>query len=89
MGFYFQLQGNFGFCSALQDLPAVPQPVAETLKAYGDIFQEPTSLPPSRIHDHSFTLHEGVQPISVQPYRYPFYQKEEIEKIIQELLHAI
>jgi len=83
MGFYFQLQGNFGFCSALQDLLAVPQPVAETLKAYGDIFQEPTSLPPSRIHDHSFTLHEGVQ-----PYRYPFYQKEEIEKIIQELLHA-
>jgi hypothetical protein len=30
----------------------------------------------------------GVQPVSVRPYCYPFYQKVEIEKIICELLDS-
>jgi hypothetical protein len=29
-----------------------------------------------------------VQPVSVRPYRYPYYQKEEIEKIVKELLES-
>jgi len=31
-------------------------------------------------------LKEGTSPISVRPYRYPYYQKSEIEKLIKELL---
>eukprot|EP00253_Pinus_taeda_P032665 PITA_32665 len=46
-------------------------------------------LPPSRgEHDHSITLVPGAQPPNVRPYRYPFTQKNEIEKIIKELLEA-
>jgi len=56
------------------------------LANYDDIFKEPTELPPHKAHDHSITLQEGVQPVSVRPYRYPYYQKEEIEKIVKELL---
>jgi hypothetical protein len=55
---------------------------------FADIFQEPQGLPPHRAHDHSVPLQEGAQPVSVRPYRYLYYQKEEIEKIVRELLDS-
>jgi hypothetical protein len=63
-------------------------PLADLLQKYAAVFQEPKQLPPPRQHDHSIPLLEGTQPVSVRPYRYPFYQKEEIEKIVKELLQA-
>lgn len=61
-------------------------PLADLLQKYAAVFQEPKLLPPPRQHDHSIPLVEGTQPVSVRPYRYPFYQKEEIERIVKELL---
>eukprot|EP00253_Pinus_taeda_P016779 PITA_16779 len=53
------------------------------------VFDKPHELPPSRgEHDHSITLVPGAQPPNVHPYRYLFAQKNEIEKIIKELLEA-
>eukprot|EP00253_Pinus_taeda_P021673 PITA_21673 len=52
-------------------------------------FDKPHELPPLRgKHDHSITLVPGAQPPNVRPHRYPFAQKNEIEKIIKELLEA-
>eukprot|EP00253_Pinus_taeda_P031725 PITA_31725 len=49
----------------------------------------PHELPPSRgEHDHRITLVTGAQPPNVHPYRYPFTQKNDIEKIIKELSEA-
>jgi len=62
--------------------------VAALLRTFVDVFTEPIALPPRRPHDHSITLQPGAQPVSVRPYRYPFYQKAEIEKIVKELLHT-
>ncbi|KAL4576939.1 hypothetical protein LXL04_013040 [Taraxacum kok-saghyz] len=50
------------------------------------VFAEPTSLPPSRTHDHSISLLSPHAPICVRPYRYPHIQKTEIERQVQELL---
>ena len=51
------------------------------------MFDLPTGLSPSHEeHDHSIPFIPGSQPPNVRPYRYPFAQKNEIEKIIQELL---
>jgi hypothetical protein len=61
----------------------VPPHVAALLKDFGDVFKEPTDLPPRRVQDHSITLQPGAQPVSIRPYRYPFY-----EKIVKELLHT-
>lgn len=58
------------------------------LAKYSDLFQVPTQLPPSRSQDHRIELFPNTTPISVRPYRYPHFQKEEIEKIVQELLEA-
>jgi hypothetical protein len=39
-------------------------------------------------HDHSIPLVPGSLPPNVFPYHHPFSQKNEIEKIVQELLVA-
>jgi hypothetical protein len=69
--------------------PLIPAVVAAILEAYDDVFQEPKGLPPPhRAQDHSIPLQERAKLVSVRPYRYPFYQNEEIEKIVQELLDS-
>jgi hypothetical protein len=56
------------------------------LQQFSNVFQEPTELPPPRQHDYQIPLLEGAQPVSVRPYRYPFYQKTEIEKIVKNFV---
>ncbi|CAN0904661.1 Retrovirus-related Pol polyprotein from transposon 17.6 [Linum grandiflorum] len=58
------------------------------LAEYGDLFREPSSLPPNRREDHRIPLDPGSQPVNSRPYRYPHYLKEEISKLVQEMLHT-
>ncbi|KAF5475537.1 hypothetical protein F2P56_007335 [Juglans regia] len=58
------------------------------LKEYEDMFQEPSSLPPTSEVDHCITLNEGTEPIKVCPYRNAHFQKAEIEKQVQEMLDS-
>ena len=46
----------------------------------------PSGLPPHRSVDHRIHLVEGTNPINVRPYRYPQFQKTEMEKLIWEML---
>ncbi|KAF5447657.1 hypothetical protein F2P56_033191, partial [Juglans regia] len=64
----------------------LPPLVQKLLGHYEDVFGDPKGLPPQRSHDHSITLNPNTNPISVRPYRYPYFQKDEIEKIVRELL---
>lgn len=52
------------------------------LAQYFVFFQVHAQLPPSRSQDHRIELFPNTTPVSVRPYRYPHFQKEEIEKII-------
>ncbi|WVZ13617.1 hypothetical protein V8G54_011183 [Vigna mungo] len=63
----------------------MPQ-IATLLHKYSQLFQKPTSLPPSRSMDHQIHLLPDSSPVSVRPYRYPHFQKAEIEKQIEEML---
>ncbi|KAI0523375.1 hypothetical protein KFK09_005770 [Dendrobium nobile] len=67
------------------DIPQVVQPL---IQQYKEVFQPPQGLPPPREQEHAILLKEGVSPISVRPYRYPQIQKDEIEKLIKEMLEA-
>jgi hypothetical protein len=61
---------------------------SELLGQFQKVFEEPQGLPPIRSHDHQIVLKEGSQLILVRPYRYPHYQKGEIEKIVKDLLES-
>lgn len=58
------------------------------LREFEDLFTEPHSLPPKRDRDHAIQLVEGAQPPNVRPYRYPPFQKNEVERIVKEMLSA-
>ncbi|XP_039138145.1 uncharacterized protein LOC120275588 [Dioscorea cayenensis subsp. rotundata] len=53
---------------------------------FSEIFKTPTGLPPPRAQDHCITLTPGAPPVNVKPYRYPYFQKSEIEKLVGEML---
>jgi hypothetical protein len=69
------------------ETPPVPQDLQALLSKHQTVFSTPQGLPPSRgVHDHSIPLVPGSLPPNIHPYRHPFAQKNEIEKMVQELL---
>ncbi|XP_017442721.2 uncharacterized protein LOC108347805 [Vigna angularis] len=66
--------------------PNLPSDLVLLLQNYAQVFQMPSGLPPTRDHDHSIPLLEGVQPVKIKPYRYPHSQKAQIESMIQQML---
>lgn len=58
----------------------------ELLKHHESLFEKPQKLPPQRSHDHQILLQPGAGLVSVKPYRYPFYQKTEIEEQVEDML---
>jgi hypothetical protein len=52
------------------------------------IFEEPKRLPPIRTRDHRILLKGNTKPVCVRPYRYLYYQKTEIEKIVWDFLKS-
>lgn len=58
----------------------------EILNPFEVVFNLPPGLPPIRVHDHAIRLKIGYAIANIRPYRYPFYQKNEIEKIVRDML---
>jgi hypothetical protein len=58
------------------------------LEEYKDVFDAPTSLPPSRPFDHHIPLLPDAIPVNSKPYRYSPFHKTEIEKQVSELLKS-
>jgi hypothetical protein len=65
------------------ETPSMPQDLQSILSKHQMDFSTPQGLPPScGVHDHSITLVLEILPPNIHPYRHPFSQKNEIEKII-------
>lgn len=65
---------------------AVKDPKVQTiLDEFGSVFQEPTALPPTRPVDHKIPLKDDSKPIALRPYRFSYFQRLELEKIVTEL----
>lgn len=58
------------------------------LDVYKDVFEEPKSLPPQRHLDHTIPLKPNSKLTNVRPYRYPYFQKAKVEKLVREMLEA-
>ena len=56
------------------------------LQEFKAVFETSIGLPPLRGHEHPIVLKEGAEPVCQRPCRYPFYQKNEIKKIVKDFL---
>lgn len=64
----------------------LPPEVEAVLSKHAVVFQLPNGLPPVRQLDHRIHLLPNSRPVNVRPYRYPYFQKTEIEKQVKEML---
>ncbi|XP_035541724.1 uncharacterized protein LOC118344712 [Juglans regia] len=56
------------------------------LLEHQQVLSTPKALPPSRRFDHRILLKNESAPINVAPYRYAHFQKNEIERQVEEML---
>ncbi|KAJ0970323.1 hypothetical protein J5N97_023200 [Dioscorea zingiberensis] len=69
------------------DAPAIFKSQLEALlTSFGSVFSSTMGLPPPRATDHRIPLLPAKAPVNVRPYRYPHFQKSEIEKLVSEML---
>ncbi|KAL0371095.1 UNVERIFIED_CONTAM: putative mitochondrial protein [Sesamum angustifolium] len=88
---------TYGFVGQLHSISAVPSfdklsfaqdtVLNQLLAGYECLFQEPQGLPPRRDIEHQITLKPEAVSRRMQPYRYSYSQKGEIEGIVKTLLH--
>ncbi|XP_042031572.1 uncharacterized protein LOC121778308 [Salvia splendens] len=78
-----QVSSNANIGEFPQDTPPAIQAV---LDRFRPVFEVPTGLPPQREYDHRIHLLPHSKPINVRPYRYPYFQKNEIERQVREML---
>jgi len=64
----------------------IEEPIKVVLQQFEDVFAEPKGLPPVRSLDHSILLKLGSLPVSLRPYKYNYYKKEELEKQVKDML---
>jgi hypothetical protein len=87
-------KGHFGVIAQLHviqatETPPVSQDLQSLLSKHKMVFSTPQRLPPScGVHDHSIPLMPRSLTPNICLYRHPFSQKNEIEKMVQELLNA-
>ena len=62
--------------------------IIQILTEFSNVFKPPMSLPPKRPHDHYIPLQPNTHPVNIRPYRYPYYQKTQIEKMVREILQS-
>lgn len=68
-------------------IPELPAQISQLLIEFYDIFEEPTTLPPSRLgFDHRIPLKDKAPPVNLRPYRYSIVQKDIVDKLVKELL---
>ena len=61
----------------------------KVLDNHSKVFDTPKGIPPIRDHDHAIHLIPGSVPPNIRPYRHPYFQKSEIERMIAKILEAV
>jgi hypothetical protein len=66
----------------------LPSSVHQLLCSYRSLFEEPTTLPPSRFCDHTIPLILGARPVNMRPYRFSPAMKDEVEAQVKDMLRS-
>ena len=72
---------------SIETTPEPPE-IQKLLHRYSTLFNTPSSLPPQRTTDHSIHLVSNADPVNLRPYRYPHFQKQEIERQVDAMLQS-
>ncbi|XP_042032317.1 uncharacterized protein LOC121779031 [Salvia splendens] len=62
------------------------QRIQQVLEQFHSVFSVLSGMPPRREFDHRIHLLPNAKPVNARPYRYPYFQKNEIEWQVQEIL---
>jgi hypothetical protein len=87
-------KGHFGVIAQLHAIqatktPSVLQDLQEILYKHQVVFSTPQGIRPSHgVHDHSIPLVPEILHPNIHLYRHSFSQKNEIEKMVQEILNV-
>lgn len=73
-------------CSQVPPPPTTHPTILTIIDQFSTLFQPPTTLPPSRTTNHSIHLLPNTAPVNIRPYRYPHFQKQEIESQVNAML---
>ncbi|GAA0164565.1 hypothetical protein LIER_20165 [Lithospermum erythrorhizon] len=74
--------------NAISAIPDCHPDIIPSLPKFPDLFTTPTKLPTSRNVNHTITLKPEAIARKFPPYKHSYSQKQEIEKIIVELLES-
>lgn len=72
--------------TSLPKSPDPPLALSTLFESFEDIFTKPHGLPPTRPQDHAIHLTPADGPVNVKPYRYPYFQKQVMERLVEEML---
>ena len=64
----------------------LPYDLQVLLARFADVFRIPTGFSSAQPFDHAIHLQLGSALVLVRPYRYPYFQKTEIERLAKEML---
>jgi len=53
---------------------------------FAALFGKPSQLPPQREFDHGIKAQDGSKPVCIRPYRHSYHVKNEVERLIGEML---
>ena len=83
MMFHIQLETN---SHSQQDTTSIPKEIEKLLEQYSSLFTPLVGLPPPRNTNHTINLIPEAVPVNVKPYRYPHFQKPEIEDHVSSMM---
>jgi hypothetical protein len=81
------IQVNLRHQDSIQKDQRIPTPIKIVLPVFTDVFSDTFMLPPQRNYDHVIPLQEDSKPPNLRSYRIPHKQKDEVKRLITEMLH--
>lgn len=82
------LEGGMAFAAmyGVDEVPTTHESIPAVLAKNEDVFDWPGELPPQRTIEDHIHLKKGTNPVNVRPYRYAYQQKEEMERLVDEMM---
>ena len=68
--------------------PSISPYLQNVFDNHSKVFETPKGLLPISDHDHAIQFILGIAPPNIRPYKYPYAQKSEIERMVAEMLEV-